>query len=107
MVGPWRRLASGGARRSGPHGQARCTGLGWHATRRALASRGGEHDDQSPPRSTRSARRRIAVSALTRPSIADLDRRPETELNFKFYRQATNKIVGISDEAAAFLDGFF
>jgi hypothetical protein len=35
------------------------------------------------------------------------DGRPETELNFKFYRQATNKIVGISDEAAAFLDQFF
>jgi len=35
------------------------------------------------------------------------DGRPETELNFKFYRQATNKIVGISDEAAAFLLGFF
>ena len=35
------------------------------------------------------------------------DGRPETELNFKFYRQATNKIVGISDEASAFLRGFF
>jgi hypothetical protein len=35
------------------------------------------------------------------------DGRPETELNFKFYRQATNKIVGISDEVAAFLDGCF
>jgi hypothetical protein len=35
------------------------------------------------------------------------DGRPETELNFKFYRQATNKIVGISDEAAAFLREFF
>ena len=35
------------------------------------------------------------------------DGRPETELNFKFYRQATNKIVGISDKAAAFLRGFF
>lgn len=35
------------------------------------------------------------------------DGRPETELNFKFYRQATNKIVGISDAAAAFLGGFF
>ena len=32
---------------------------------------------------------------------------PETELNFKFYRQATNKIVGISDKTAAFLRGFF
>src|SRR5689334_12791236 len=35
------------------------------------------------------------------------DGRPGTELNFKFYRQATNKIVGISDEAAAFLRGLF
>src|SRR6266851_413989 len=29
------------------------------------------------------------------------DGRPETELNFKFYRQATGKIAGISDAAAA------
>jgi hypothetical protein len=35
------------------------------------------------------------------------DDRPETELNFKFYRQATNKVVGISEETAVFLDGFF
>ena len=35
------------------------------------------------------------------------DDQPATELNFKFYRQATNKIVGISDEAAAFLSAFF
>jgi hypothetical protein len=35
------------------------------------------------------------------------DGRPATELNFKFYRQATNKLAGISDEAAAFLEGFF
>jgi hypothetical protein len=35
------------------------------------------------------------------------DAQPETELNFKFYRQATNKIVGISDETAAFLRKFF
>jgi len=35
------------------------------------------------------------------------DGRPETELNFKFYRQATNKIVGISEETAGFLDSFF
>jgi len=35
------------------------------------------------------------------------DGRPETELNFKFYRQATNKVVGISNDAATFLDGFF
>jgi hypothetical protein len=35
------------------------------------------------------------------------DGRAETELNFKFYRQATNKIAGISDQAAAFLRRFF
>jgi hypothetical protein len=35
------------------------------------------------------------------------DGRPETELNFKYYRQATNKIVGLSAEAAAFLGRFF
>ena len=35
------------------------------------------------------------------------DGRPETELNFKFYRQATNKIVGISAETVAFLRGYF
>jgi len=31
------------------------------------------------------------------------DGQPGTELNFKLYRQATNKIVGLSDPAAAFL----
>jgi hypothetical protein len=35
------------------------------------------------------------------------DDRPETELNFKFYRQATNKIVGVTEETAQFLRGFF
>jgi len=35
------------------------------------------------------------------------DGRPETELNFKFYRQAPNKIVGLSPGATAFLMGFF
>ncbi len=35
------------------------------------------------------------------------DGRPETELNFKFYRQATNKIVALGDRAARFLDAFF
>ena len=35
------------------------------------------------------------------------DGRPQTELNFKLYRQATNKIVGISNDTAAFLSDFF
>ena len=52
------------------------------------------------------AKRRLGRSELKR--FCDWnDDRPETELNFKFYRQATNKIVGISDKAAAFMRGFF
>lgn len=35
------------------------------------------------------------------------DGQPQTELNFKFYRQATDKIVGLSDETAAFLGRYF
>lgn len=35
------------------------------------------------------------------------DGRPETELNFKFYRQATHKIVGLSPQAAAFVERHF
>ena len=35
------------------------------------------------------------------------DGQPQTELNFKFYRQATDKIVGIAAGTARFLDGFF
>jgi hypothetical protein len=57
-------------------------------------------------RRTALARRRLGRSELKLFSDWN-DGRPETELNFKFYRQATNKIVGISDEAAAFLRGFF
>ncbi|MBI1206524.1 MAG: hypothetical protein GC191_04450 [Azospirillum sp.] len=57
-------------------------------------------------RCTALARRPLGRSELK--GFADWhDGRPETELNFKFYRQATNKIVGISDETADFLRGFF
>jgi hypothetical protein len=52
------------------------------------------------------AKRRLGRSELKPFSNWD-DGRPETELNFKFYRQATNKIAGISDAAAAFLRRFF
>lgn len=52
------------------------------------------------------ARRRLGRSELKPFSDWD-DGRLETELNFKLYRQATNKIIGISDQAAAFLRGFF
>ena len=57
-------------------------------------------------RRTALAKRRLGRSELKFFSDWN-DGRPETELNFKFYRQATNKIVGISEEAAAFLRGFF
>jgi hypothetical protein len=57
-------------------------------------------------RRTALAKRRLGRSELKPFSDWD-DGRPETELNFKFYRQATNKIVGISGQAAAFLRGFF
>jgi len=57
-------------------------------------------------RRTALAKRRLGRREL-KPFSDWNDGRPETELNFKFYRQATNKIVGISDKAAAFLRGFF
>ncbi|MDQ0474706.1 hypothetical protein [Labrys wisconsinensis] len=68
--------------------------------------------ERQTPRVSIAARR---TAAATRPlGRAELKRfgdwsdgRPETELNFKFYRQSTNKIVGVSEETAAFLRGFF
>jgi len=52
------------------------------------------------------AKRRLGRREL-KPFVDWNDGRPESELNFKFYRQATNKIVGISAEAAAFLREYF
>ena len=57
-------------------------------------------------RRTALAKRRLGRSDL-KPFSDWNDGRSETELNFKFYRQATNKIVGISDATGAFLRGFF
>jgi hypothetical protein len=57
-------------------------------------------------RRTALAQRRLGRSEL-RVFSNWKDGRPETELNFKFYRQATNKIIGLSEEAAEFLAGFF
>ena len=52
-----------------------------------------------------------ALRPLGRRELKSFDRwddgRPETELNFKFYRQATDKIVGLTDETTAFLGTFF
>ena len=57
-------------------------------------------------RRTALAKRRLGRSDLKKFTDWN-DGQPETELNFKLYRQATNKIVGISDETAVYLDGFF
>lgn len=66
---------------------------------------------QTPRVSVRIKRTALAKRCLGRSELKAFsnwnDGRPESELNFKFYRQATNKIVGISDEAAAFLRRFF
>ena len=66
---------------------------------------------QTPRVSITVKRTALAKRCLGRSELKSFsnwsDGRPETELNFKFYRQATNKIAGISDEAASFLRGFF
>lgn len=66
---------------------------------------------QTPRVSLKVRRNALACRPLGRRELAQHkqwnDEKPETELNFKFYRQATNKVVGLSDSAAAFLDGFF
>jgi hypothetical protein len=66
---------------------------------------------QTPRVSVRVKRTALAKRRLGRRELKPFTRWNDggarTELNFKFYRQATNKIVGISDKAATFLDGFF
>jgi hypothetical protein len=76
----------------------------------ALAKRHGVAR-QTPRVSIAVKRTKLAARPLGRSELKRFknwhDGRPETELNFKFYRQATNKIVGISDETAAFLSEYF
>jgi hypothetical protein len=66
---------------------------------------------QTPRVSITVRRTALATRPLGRADVKAFsnwkDGRPQTELNFKFYRQATHKIGGISDEAAEFLRGFF
>jgi len=66
---------------------------------------------QTPRVSITVRRTALAKKSLGRSDLKPFtnwnDGRPETELNFKFYRQATNKIIGISDNAASFLNEFF
>jgi hypothetical protein len=66
---------------------------------------------QTPRVSLAIRRTALAKRSLGRSELKHFtdwnDGQPATELNFKFYRQATDKVVGISDEAAAFLGTFF
>jgi hypothetical protein len=66
---------------------------------------------QTPRVSITIKRTAIAKARLGRSELKHFsdwnDGRPETELNFKLYRQATNKIIGISDEAAKLLHKLF
>ena len=66
---------------------------------------------QTPRASINIKRTALAKRRLGRTELKSFsnwnDGRPDTELNFKFYRQATNKIIGISNEAGAFLRRFF
>jgi hypothetical protein len=66
---------------------------------------------QMPRVSTRVRRTALSRQPLGRRELKGFtdwnDGEPQTELNFKLYRQATNKIIGISEEATAFLSGFF
>jgi hypothetical protein len=68
-------------------------------------------DRQTPRVSITVQRNAVARQHLGRYDLKPFsnwnDGQPQSELNFKFYRQATNKIVGISDQTTAFLMGFF
>jgi hypothetical protein len=66
---------------------------------------------QTPRVSVTIKRTALAKRSMGRRELKHLtdwkDGQPGTELNFKFYRQATNKIVGLSDRAASFLSKCF
>jgi hypothetical protein len=91
----------------GGHGLIAC-GIVTHAE--AVARKRGIAR-QTPRVSVAIRRTAFAKRPLGRRELKRLtdwnDGRPGTELNFKFYRQSTNKIVGISDKAAAFLNSCF
>lgn len=80
------------------------------AAAKAVAKKPGI-ERQTPRVSITVMRTASATRALGRSELKQFsdwkNGKPETELNFKFYRQATHKIVGISDEVATFLDDFF
>jgi len=80
-------------------------------TRVRATPRKADVERQTPRVSIDVERRATATRRLGRSELKPFadwdDGQPQTELNFKFYRQATNKIVGLSAAASAFLDTFF
>ena len=87
-----------------------------HAGGRGLCARGLV--TSAAPGPGRGARLRLEVrplaSAQRRLGRAELkpfreldDGQPQSEIAWKLYRQATNKVAGVSDAAAAFLRGYF
>ena len=93
-----------------------------NARGQGLVARGVVTKAEAAPRKRGLPRQTPRVSIMVRRAVlakqplgrSDLksfanwdDGRPETELNFKFYREATDKIAGISEAAATFLDTFF
>ena len=68
-------------------------------------------DRQTPRVSVTIRRTALAQRPLGRDDLKRFkdwsDGLPQTELNFKFYRQSTNKIVGLTSATACFLEGFF
>ncbi len=66
---------------------------------------------ETPCMSISVRRTALAFRPFGRPDVKPFknwdDGQPATEINFKLYRQATDKIVGIADKTAAFLDEFF
>lgn len=93
--------------KEGGHG---LVGRGVVTSAEAVARKPGI-ERQTPRVSLSIKRTRLSKQPLGRRELKRFsdwnDGKPESELNFKFYRQSTNKIVGISDHAAAFLDEFF
>lgn len=66
---------------------------------------------QTPRVSITLRREAMAIRPLGRAELkrfaGDEDEKGLAELHFKFYRQATDKIIGLSDAAVAALDRFF
>jgi hypothetical protein len=66
---------------------------------------------QTPRVSLRIGRIEPATTRLGRAELRGFrgraDDAPETELDFKLYRQATDKVVGLTPAATAFLDRLF